>query len=387
MTATASPIENALAACIRIGRTNPVVVGQVVAARSGVIEAIGIAPTIGDGVRVMGSDRQWHAAIIVGFDGNIARLVPLGGDVPASIGARVEPYARALSIQSGPALFGRVIDALGLPLDNRGPVLATAHLPTATRANPLNRAAITQALESGVRAIDGLLTLGVGQRVALIAGSGVGKTTLLTQVIAGAAVDCVIMALVGERSREIAEFVDDLQRCGAFARTIVIAAPADAPAVLRIRAIDRATAIAEAMRAEGRHVLLVADSLTRVAHAQRELGLALGEPPTMKGYPPSALALLPRLIERAGGDRISGGAITAVYTVLADGDDLDDPVVDTARGSADGHIILSRALAEHPHPDRAVAAQTGVGAPVDAAQSDIGRYQPVPHPLRDAAAV
>jgi flagellum-specific ATP synthase len=198
----------------------------------------------------------------------------------------------------------------------------------------------------GVRAINALLTAGVGQRIAICAGSGVGKSVLMGQMIQGADADVIVVGLIGERSREVSDFLATKLVPGVREKSVVVAVPADHPPVLRLRAAMRATAIAEYFRAQGKRVLLLIDSLTRCAHAQRELGLSLGEPPTMKGYPPSALGMIPRLIERAGADAQSGGSITALYTVLADGDDGEDPIVDTARAIVDGHIILSRSLSE-----------------------------------------
>jgi flagellum-specific ATP synthase len=199
----------------------------------------------------------------------------------------------------------------------------------------------------GVRSINGLLTIGQGQRVAIIAGSGVGKSVLMGQMLAGAECDVMVVGLVGERSREVSDFLETKLTPAMRKRTAVVAVPADHPPLLRLRAAMRATAIAEYFRNEGKNVFLLIDSLTRVAHAQREIGLSLGEPPTMKGYPPSALSIIPRLVERAGADRSTGGSITAIYTVLADGGDNDDPVVDAARAIVDGHIVLSRSLSEH----------------------------------------
>ena len=197
-----------------------------------------------------------------------------------------------------------------------------------------------------MRGVNAMLTAGVGQRIAIAAGSGVGKSVLMGQMIQGANADVIVVGLIGERSREVADFLATKLVPGVREKSVVVAVPADHPPVLRLRAAMRATAIAEYFRDQGKRVLLLIDSLTRCAHAQRELGLSLGEPPTMKGYPPSALSMIPRLIERAGADAHSGGSITALYTVLADGDDSDDPIVDTARAIVDGHIILSRSLAE-----------------------------------------
>jgi len=236
---------------------------------------------------------------------------------------------------------------MGAPLDGLGAIATAEHWPLAGRpGNPLDRARVTEPFDIGVRAVNALLTAGVGQRLAIVAGSGVGKSVLMGQMIQGADADVIVVGLIGERSREVSDFLATKLVPGVREKSVVVAVPADHPPVLRLRAAMRATAIAEYFRAQGKRVLLLIDSLTRCAHAQRELGLSLGEPPTMKGYPPSALGMIPRLIERAGADAHSGGSITALYTVLADGDDGDDPIVDTARAIVDGHIILSRSLSE-----------------------------------------
>ncbi len=214
------------------------------------------------------------------------------------------------------------------------------------RSNVLDRGRVLEPFDLGIRAVNSLLTAGRGQRIALIAGSGVGKSVLMGQMIAGAEADIVVAGLIGERGREVSDFIETKLAGKLMHKSIVVAVPADHPPVLRLRAAARATAIAEYFRAQGKNVLLLIDSLTRCAHAQREIGLSLGEPPAMKGYPPSALAFIPRLCERAGVDSRSGGSITAIYTVLADGDDTDDPIVDTARAIVDGHFVLSRQLSE-----------------------------------------
>jgi flagellum-specific ATP synthase len=266
--------------------------------------------------------------------------------------AQVRPGARALlagrisDIAFGPALLGRVVDGLGQPVDGLGAIACPERMPLAgLPLPPLDRVEVTRPLFTGVRAIDGLFTLGQGQRIGLFAGSGVGKSTLLLQLLAGTAADIVVVGLIGERGREIAGFVDRLAPA-ARARTHVVAVPADHAAPLRLHGANRVFAVAEGFRRQGAQVLLLLDSLTRVAHARRELALAAGEPPGARGYPASALGLIARLAERAGNDRASGGAITAILTVLADGDDLvADPVVDAARGVLDGHLMLARQLA------------------------------------------
>ena len=274
-------------------------------------------------------------------------MVPLESDAALRSGARVEPDAQANMAVVGDALLGRIIGPMGEPLDGLGPIIAHDRWPLAgKRENVLNRGRVTKTIDLGVRAINALLTAGHGQRIAVAAGSGVGKSVLIGQIIGFAEADIIVVGLIGERGREVSDFVETKMSGPMKSRTVTVAVPADHSPILRLRAAFRATAIAEYFRKQGKKVLLIIDSLTRVAHAQREIGLALGEPPTMKGYPPSALALIPKLVERAGNDKESGGSITALYTVLADGDDLDDPVVDGARAIVDGHIILSRSMAE-----------------------------------------
>lgn len=322
-------------------------VGRLAAFDGQTLEVTGFVQPIGSTARVIDAHGQATLAEVVGFRGDRAMLMGFEGDRAHLNGARVEPDGFGGSVGVGDGLLGRVIDALGNPLDGRGPISTSARWPLAGRpGNPLHRTRVTKPFDLGVRAVNALLTAGLGQRIALIAGSGVGKSVLLGQMIAGAEADVTVIGLVGERSREVTDFVETKLAGAQRDKSIVVAVPADHPPVLRLRAAMRATAIAEYYRAQGLKVLLLIDSLTRVAHAQREIGLSLGEPPTMKGYPPSALAMVPRLVERAGADVRTGGAITAVYTVLADGDDLDDPIVDTARAIVDGHIVLSRSLAE-----------------------------------------
>ncbi|RHW18593.1 FliI/YscN family ATPase [Sphingomonas gilva] len=332
---------------IDVAALGPRRVGRLAAFDGQMLEVTGFVQPIGSTARVIDAHGQPTIAEVVGFRGDRAMLMGFEGDRAHLNGARVEPDGFGGSVAVGDGLLGRVIDALGNPLDGRGPINASARWPLAGRpGNPLHRTRVTRPFDLGVRAVNALLTAGLGQRIALIAGSGVGKSVLLGQMIAGAEADVTVIGLVGERSREVTDFVETKLAGARRDKSIVVAVPADHPPVLRLRAAMRATAIAEYYRAQGLKVLLLIDSLTRVAHAQREIGLSLGEPPTMKGYPPSALAMVPRLVERAGADVRTGGAITAVYTVLADGDDLDDPIVDTARAIVDGHIVLARSLAE-----------------------------------------
>jgi type III secretion protein N (ATPase) len=286
-------------------------------------------------------------AEVVGFRGEQALLLPLGelaGIAPASAVWRTgEP----LSIRCDDGLLGRALDGLGAPIDG-GPALTGETWLVDRHAPPaLDRPAITAPLTTGVRAIDTLLTLGRGQRVGLFASAGVGKTTLLGQIARGTTADVIVVCQVGERGRELAELLGD-ELAPARAKTIVVCATSDAPPLVRLRAVHVATAIAEWFREHrGASVLLLVDSLTRVARAQREVGLSAGEPPARHGYPPSVFALLPRLIERAGAT--SAGAITALYTVLVAGNDLDEPIADEVRGLVDGHIVLDRRLAQRGH--------------------------------------
>lgn len=332
---------------LQVQNNAPRHVGRLVSHDAGMLEVTGFRRPIGAGARVIASDGTTARAEVVGFRGARTLLVPLDSDAPLENGARVEPDSTATMVQVGEGLIGRVVDAMGQPLDRKGPIIAEGVWPlNGVRGNVLDRGRVTEPFDLGVRAVNALLTAGRGQRIAIIAGSGVGKSVLMGQMIAGAEADIVVAGLIGERGREVADFLETKLSGGMMNKSVVVAVPADHPPVLRLRAAARATAIAEYFRARGKKVLLLIDSLTRCAHAQREIGLALGEPPAMKGYPPSALSLIPRLVERAGVDIRSGGSITALYTVLADGDDTDDPIVDAARAIVDGHFVLSRHLSE-----------------------------------------
>ncbi|PTQ11687.1 flagellum-specific ATP synthase FliI [Sphingomonas oleivorans] len=332
---------------VDISGMGPRRIGRLAAFDGLMLEATGFQQPIGANARVIDADGHAALAEVVGFRGDRTLLMALDADAPHSCGARVEPDRRGTKVDVGEGLLGRVVDALGNPLDGLGPIATKSRWPLAgRRGNPLDRARVVEPFDLGVRAVNALLTAGVGQRIAIMAGSGVGKSVLMGQMIAGADADVIVVGLIGERSREVSDFLATKLSGEVRGKSVVVAVPADHPPLLRLRAAMRATAIAEHFRAQGKRVLLLIDSLTRVAHAQREIGLSLGEPPTMKGYPPSALGLIPRLVERAGADARSGGSITALYTVLADGDDTDDPIVDTARAIVDGHIVLSRALAE-----------------------------------------
>jgi type III secretion protein N (ATPase) len=287
-------------------------------------------------------------AEVVGFQQGEALAVPLGEPVGVGPDDVVEATGQALQVSAGAALLGRVLDGLGRPIDGRPAPTGLTPVPV-DRAPPpaLTRRPISLPLETGVRAIDGLLTLGVGQRVGLFAGSGVGKSTLLGSIARGASADVVVVALVGERGREVGEFLEQSLGEAGRRRSVVVVATSDAPPVERLRAAQVATAVAEHFRDLGKNVLLLVDSITRFARAQREIGLAAGEPPARRGYPPSVFTQLPRLLERSGqGEK---GSITAIYTVLVEGSDMDEPIADEVRGILDGHIVLDRRLAARGH--------------------------------------
>jgi flagellum-specific ATP synthase len=329
-------------------KSTPRRVGSLAVVQGQFLEVTGFPYSLGTATRLCGDSGQTIAGEVVGFRGSRSIIQPLEPVGSIAQGAAVYACGRHDIVPLGDALLGRVIDAMGEPLDGRSRPLCCDHRERDGKdSNPLNRGRVTRVIDTGVRAIDGLLTIGKGQRVAIIAGSGVGKSVLMGQILQGIDADVIVVGLIGERAREVSDFVESKIADDIRARTIVVAVPADQVPLLRLRAATSASTIAEYFAAKGKNVLLLIDSLTRIAHAQREIGLALGEPPTMKGYTPSSLALIPQIVERAGVDRQSGGSITAIYTVLADGGDLDDPVVDAARAIVDGHIVLSRSMAEN----------------------------------------
>jgi flagellum-specific ATP synthase len=307
------------------------------------LQCDGFPATIGALCSVEADNKDTAIAEIIGFEKgqNILSLHEVGARI--RVGARVKLIDDGYSIPVGEELLGRVIDALGNPLDGLPVPKAKDSWPLMGKElNPLARKPVTEPLDVGVRIINSLLSVGCGQRLGIIAGSGVGKSVLLGMMSRFTEADVVVVGLIGERAREVGSFVENVLSGDAKARTVVVAVPADRSPLLRIRGAERATAIAEYFREKGKNVLLIMDSLTRVAHARREIGLALGEQPTAKGYPPSVISLIPRLIERSGTGLQGQGSITSFYTVLADGDDTNDPVVDTARAILDGHILLSR---------------------------------------------
>ena len=334
-----------------------------------VMEAAGIKLPLGSGCRILVPGGGAVEAEVVGFNGDKlymmptddvfglapgARVLPMEVGVPRLVpGKRIGPRRRAADrakhLPVGDALLGRVVDGAGRPLDGQGPLHTQETRSLQGRAiNPLARAPIAQPLDVGVRAINGMLTLGKGQRVGLMAGSGVGKSVLLGTITRQTAVDVVVVGLIGERGREVREFVELSLGEEGLKKAVVVIAPADESPLMRLKATELCHSIAAWFRDRGHHVLLLVDSLTRYAMAQREIALSLGEPPATKGYPPSAFGMIPKLVESAGNSE-SAGSMTAIYTVLAEGDDQQDPIVDCARAVLDGHIVLTRKLAEAGH--------------------------------------
>lgn len=323
----------------------PIVEGRLVEAVGLVLRATGCHASIGDMFEIH-SERARVEAEVVGLGAGSTLLMPLGETTGLTVGARLRPSARGAFVPVGDALLGRVLDGLGRPLDGAPlPSLLQTRPLYSPPPSPLLRAPVKEPFWIGIRAIDGLLTLGKGQRIGIFAGGGVGKSTLLGMMLRRAEADVCVVGLIGERGREVEEFVHSVLGTTGLERSVVVAATSADPPLVRARGALLATAIAEHFRAEGKQVLLVMDSLTRYAMALREIGLAAGEPPTTKGYTPSVFAMLPRLLERAG-TGTNGGAITGVYTVLVEGDDLVDPIADSTRAILDGHIVLARALAE-----------------------------------------
>jgi flagellum-specific ATP synthase len=348
MTARLAHAAQSMFGGMQLGEIGPRRVGSLAACNGQFLEAAAFPYPVGTAAKIIRTGGGHITGEVVGFRGNLSIIQSFAQNASVAAGAAVFPNGRHDQIDCGDGLLGRIIDAQGMPLDGKPLTGCHESWPlTGVATNPLVRGRVVRPIDCGVRAINGLLTLGEGQRIAIIAGSGVGKSVLMGQILGGIDADIIVTGLIGERAREVSDFIETkLTPCIA-AKTVVVAVAADHSPLLRLRAAMRATAIAEYFRGRGKKVLLLIDSLTRIAHAQREIGLALGEPPTMKGYTPSSLSLIPQLVERAGVDSRSGGSITAIYTVLADGGDLDDPIVDAARAIVDGHIILSRDLAEN----------------------------------------
>lgn len=314
------------------------------------LEASGCRAAIGEQCDVISVNGDDIEAEVVGFSGKSLYLMPTGDIRGLEQDARVIPTGRVGEALVGDALLGRVIDGAGKPLDSKGPIRSEDRRPlTGEFINPLARAPIREPLDVGVRAINALLSVGEGQRLGLFAGSGVGKSVLLGMMTKYTNADVVVVGLIGERGREVKEFVENILGEEGLKKAVVVAVPADQAPLRRMHGAMLATSIAESFRDKGQRVLLLMDSLTRYAQAQREIGLAINEPPATKGYPPSVFAKLPQLVERAGNGEKGGGSITAFYTVLTEGDDQNDPIADAARAILDGHIVLSRRLAESGH--------------------------------------
>jgi len=348
-------------------------VGRLLRVTGLVLEAAGVRVPVGAVCKVHAPGQPDESAVlaeVVGFSGDRAFLMPTGDLHGLSSGARVVPRLppqvllrwgqdnhpwrrsedRGLHLPMGWGLLGRVVDAQGVPMDRLGELLDVRAEPMVRRPiNAMDRDPVRKPLDTGVRAINALLTVGRGQRMGLFAGTGVGKSVLLGMMARFTAADVIVVGLVGERGREVKEFIEDILGDDGRARSVVVAAPADAPPLLRMQGASYASAIAENFRDRGQHVLLLMDSLTRFAMAQREIALAIGEPPATKGYPPSCFAKLTQLVERSGNGPSGLGSITAFYTVLSEADDPQDPIADAARGILDGHIVLSRELAEGGH--------------------------------------
>ncbi|CUI04995.1 flagellar protein export ATPase FliI [Massilia sp. P8910] len=352
-----------------VGFVEPQLVsGRITRVAGLVMECVGLKLAVGSACTIPMPSGARVEAEVVGFDGDRLFLMPqsdVEGIVPGTKVLPVEatlprpgsvahprrrPSDRARHLPVGMGLLGRVVDGAGRPLDGLGPLLTDDSGPINVRpANPLDRAPIVETLDVGIRAINAMLTVGRGQRLGLFAGSGVGKSVLLGMMARFTKADVVVVGLIGERGREVKEFIEHILGPEGLARAAVVAAPADTPPLMRLQGAAYTTAIAEHFRDQGKNVLMIMDSLTRYAMAQREIALAIGEPPATKGYPPSVFAKLPVLVERAGNGLVGGGSITAFYTVLTEGDDQQDPIADSARAILDGHFVLNRRLAEAGH--------------------------------------
>lgn len=331
----------------------PIREGRVCSCDGGLIEVSGQPAPVGALCEIepqAGGDPL--RAEVIGFRGGHSLMILLGDTVMLTPGARVRASGHAGMVPVGDAFLGRAVDALGNPIDGGPPIRSARMWPLGgMREGALERSSVCESFATGVRAIDALTTMGTGQRMGIVAGSGVGKSMLIDMIARGSAAgqdqcDAVVIGLIGERAREVSDVVGRHMHGPDGARTTIVAVPADHAPNLRLRGAQYAAALAEHQRKQGKRVLLILDSLTRVAHAAREIALLLGEPGAARGYPPSALAAITKLVERAGNSATTGGAVTGIYTVLADGDDANDPVVDTARAIMDGHIVLSRDLAQ-----------------------------------------
>ncbi|OEI69853.1 FliI/YscN family ATPase [Curtobacterium sp. ER1/6] len=331
-----------------VAQAGPQRVGVVTSAVGLGLTVAGLDVRIGDVVTVGADDGPQTAVEVVATDATGVRCMPLGRLVAVTAGTPVRPTGRPVLVPTGAGLFGRVLDGLGRPIDDRGPLDTDGWVPLDhPTPNAMARTRIDAPMQLGVRVLDTLTTVGRGQRMGLFAGSGVGKSSLLSMIARGSDAAVNVIALVGERGREVREFLEDDLGAEGLARSIVVVSTSDEPALMRLRAAFVATRIAESFRDAGQDVVLMMDSLTRVAMAQREIGLSVGEPPATRGYPPSTFSVLAGLLERAGTDRV--GSITGLYTVLVDGDDHNEPIADSARSILDGHVVLDRKLAVTGH--------------------------------------
>lgn len=327
--------------------THPSVCGHLIRMVGLTLEAVGINTAVGQNCLIVNSNGREIEAEVVGFHNNISYLMPIQRAEGLQAGAKVVPVDRRSALVMGDHLCGRVINGIGQPLDGLGPLVSVSRQAfKIKKINPLHRHPIDEPLDVGIRAINAILTVGKGQRIGLFAGSGVGKSVLLGMMTRYTNADIVVVGLIGERGREVKEFIDHTLGEAGMAKSVVIASPADDAPLMRLRAAQLSTRVAEYFRDQGKNVLLLMDSLTRYGQAQREIALSIGEPPATKGYPPSVFSKIPELVERAGNGEKGGGSITAFYTVLTEGDDLQDPIADAARAILDGHIVLSRKMAE-----------------------------------------
>jgi len=403
MTLTWEPRPEAFARALRVARPERVgVVSSIVGLG---LEVRGLNSAIGDLVAI-GENAEIDAEVVATTQDGI-RCMPLGRMTGIRVGAPVRSDATPHFVPTGNGLFGRVIDGMGRPIDGKGPLVVEEYVSIDHDSpSAMQRSRITTPLQLGVRVLDTLTSVGRGQRMGLFAGSGVGKSSLLSMIARGTDAQVSVIALVGERGREVREFLEDDLGAEGLARSIVVVSTSDEPAMMRLRAAFVATRIAESFRDQGADVMLMMDSLTRVAMAQREIGLSVGEPPATRGYPPSTFSLMARLLERAGTDR--SGSITGIYTVLVDGDDHNEPIADAARSILDGHVVLDRKLAVQGHFPSvdALASISRVASRVNTAEQnrlagtlrkvlaarrnaqdllDVGAYKAGTNPLVDAA--
>jgi flagellum-specific ATP synthase len=400
---TASLLPPVLRAAVAAGR--PQRVGIVSSILGLGVEVAGLDCAIGDLVTI--GDGSPVIAEVIATGRNGLRCMPLNRLTGISAGAPVRAQGAPVLVPTGVGLFGRVVDGLGRPIDGKGPLVVDGYVPIDNESpSAMDRARIDTPLQLGVRVLDTLTTVGRGQRMGLFAGSGVGKSSLLSMIARGTDAEVSVIALVGERGREVREFLEDDLGPEGLARSIVVVSTSDEPAMMRLRAAFLATRIAESFRDRGAHVMLMMDSLTRVAMAQREIGLSVGEPPATRGYPPSTFSLLAQLLERAGTGAV--GSVTGIYTVLVDGDDHNEPIADSARSILDGHVVLDRKLAVSGHFPSVdplgsisrVASRVNTAEHTEVASQlrrvlaarksaqdllDIGAYQPGANPLVDAA--